>query len=118
MHPRADGDADRREQRFVVDRLAQITLCTQAEGAGPGFGSVVRGDDDDRDRGVLRRECALDLEAIGTWHMQVEEDTIRFVVFDRLQKRRAGRESLNGKASGGNQSRQRNAYIRIVVDYR
>ena len=80
--PSGDGRVDRREQRLFVDGLAQIALRAAAERTDTGFHAVLTRDDDDRHGGVRRRHGALDVEAAGTGHVQVEQDAIGLMVFD------------------------------------
>ena len=46
------------------------------------------------------RHRALDVEAVGTGHVQVEQDAVGFMVVDGLQERRAGIEGLDLEAGG------------------
>jgi hypothetical protein len=66
---------------------------------------------------VATGERALYVESARFRHVQVEHNAVRFVVPDGAQELRAGRERLDGKPGRGNQSRQGNAHVRIVVNY-
>jgi hypothetical protein len=49
---------------------------------------------------VRGRHRSLDVEAVGTGHVQVEQDAVGFMVVEGLQERRAGLERLDLEAGG------------------
>jgi hypothetical protein len=62
-------------------------------------------------------ERTLNIETAHFRHMKVEHDTVRLVVLDGAQELRARRERFYVETGGGNESRQGNAHVCVVVHY-
>jgi hypothetical protein len=62
-------------------------------------------------------ECALNVEPAHFRHMQIEHQTVRLVILDRVQKLGAGRERLDREAGRRNESLQGKSNVCIVVHY-
>ena len=92
------GGADRRQQCFVIDGLAEIGPGAELNGPIMRLGRVVPGDDNDRHRRMTNGECALNVEPAHFRHMQIEHETVRLVLLDRKQELGTGRERLDSEA--------------------
>ncbi len=75
------------------------------------------GHDNDGHSRMTPGERTLNIESAHFRHVKVEHDAVRFVVLNGAQELRARRERLDGKTRGGNEPRQRNAHVCIVVHH-
>lgn len=67
------------------------------------------GDDNDRQPEVRFRQPRLHSEAVELWHVQVEDDTVRLMRFQGIEKLGPGRKGFDIEAGRTEQSAQSDA---------
>src|SRR4029077_7552992 len=78
-HDRRDAS----EELGLAERLRQVVVRAEAEGADLGRLAALARDDEDRSR-PDGSHLAGDVEPVWTWHRQVEQDQVRMFLAEAL----------------------------------
>ena len=88
---------DGHEESPAVNRFGQIRFCSQRQCAVSSLGGVMPGDHHRPYVRVTPLQMVLHFEAAELRHVQIEDETFRRVVADRMQELGTRCENLRGK---------------------